>query len=60
MYDGWTVAGINRVLLSIVLALMFSIIFGLLDIYVEDVKKYLTLRYKRSKIQEKGVDKSEH
>lgn len=50
MYDGWAVAGIKRVLVSIVLALMFSILFSLIEKYAESVKKYLTLRLQRSKI----------
>lgn len=50
MYDGWAVAGIKRVLVSIVLALMLSILFSLIEKYAESVKKYLTLRLYRSKI----------
>lgn len=50
MYDGWAVAGIKRVLVSIVLVLMFSVLFSLIEKYAENVKKYLTLRSQRSKI----------
>ena len=50
MYEGWAVAGTERLLVSIVLALMLSIIFSLIEKYAESVKKYLTLRLRRSKI----------
>ena len=50
MYDGWAATGIKRVLVSIVLVLMFSILFSLIEKYAENVKKYLTLRSQRSKI----------
>ena len=57
MYEGWAVAGTERLLVSIVLVVLLSIIFS----YIEEYgKKVLHLRYTRSIMNKKGVDKSEY
>ena len=51
MYDGWAVSGVQRCIVNIALIILLTLLFNEIDKkYGDNGKKYLTLRFRRSKI----------